>query len=533
MAALLSRIGAEAHALRRAIQSGLIGFVPPQALPAIGTAVLAYGTMGSALSVAAARYGGHIAVRDERGELTYAELEWRSNAVANYLRALGVQPGDGVGVLVRNHRGFFDAVFGAAKCGARVILLNTDFAGPQVREVGEREDIAVLIHDEEYTRSLADVSVRLGRIPAWQDDPGDGSLEWIVARGNRARPPRPARHPKIVLLTSGTTGLPKGAQRRDPRGLAVVGGLIDRIPFRTRSTVAVCSPMFHTLGYAGAVLALEYGSTLLLRRRFDPEASWRDLHDERVDTMIVVPVMLRRLLDVERDRPPALRVVFVAGSQLGSDLATRSLRRLGPVVYNLYGSTEVSAATIATPDDLRVAPGSVGKPIRGVRVRLFDDHGNEVPTGQIGRIFVGGPDQLDEYTTGGRKQTLHGLMSTGDVGRFDDEGRLYIEGRDDDMIVSGGENVFPAEIEDLLTRHPGIVECAVVGVPDDTFGQRLRAFVVAGDPALTEDDVRAHVKANLARFKVPRDVVFLDELPRNPTGKVLNRVLVARKENER
>ncbi|RJQ81988.1 acyl-CoA synthetase [Pseudonocardiaceae bacterium YIM PH 21723] len=536
MKAVLSRIGNEAHAVGQAVRSGLIGFIPPLALPGLVKSVVDYGMMGSALSVAAARYSGHIAVRDELGAVSYGDLDARANAVAQHLRSLGVRAGDGVGVLVRNHRGFFDAVFGAARCGARVILLNTDFAGPQVRAVGDREDIALLIHDEEYSEALADAAPKLGRIVAWQDEPDADGLEAIATKGDTSRPPRPAVHPKIILLTSGTTGLPKGAERKDPRGLAVVGGMIDRIPFRAKRTVAVCSPMFHALGYAGAVLALEYGSTLLLRRRFDPEASWADLRVERVDTMVMVPVMLRRLLDVEvgveAARPPALRVVFVAGAQLGSDLAVRSMDRLGPVVYNLYGSTEVSAATIATPADLRIAPGCVGKPLRGVQVRLFDEHGAEVPQGEIGRIFVGALDQLDEYTTGGRKESLHGLMSSGDVGRFDAEGRLYIEGRDDDMIVSGGENVFPAEIEELLTAHPKIVECSLVGVPDEKFGQRLRAFVVPADSSLTEDEVRDHVKANLARFKVPREVIFLDELPRNPTGKVLRRTLVAwQKEN--
>ena len=198
----------------------------------------------------------------------------------------------------------------------------------------------------------------------------------------------------------------------------------------------------------------------------------------------------------------------------------------GDVLYNLYGSTEVAWATIATPADLRAAPGTAGSPPAGTIVRLLDSDGREVPRGETGRIFVGNEMMFDGYTGGGGKEIVDGLMSTGDVGRLDSEGRLFVEGRDDEMIVSGGENVFPREVEDLLSEHEEIEEVAVVGVSDEQFGQRLRAFVVLrAGASLDEQAVQEHVKSNLARFKVPRDVLFMDELPRNATGKILKREL--------
>ncbi len=241
--------------------------------------------------------------------------------------------------------------------------------------------------------------------------------------------------------------------------------------------------------------------------------------------------MLQRILEL----PPeafakydlsSLRVIAASGSALLGELATEVMDRFGDVLYNLYGSTEVAWATIATPEDLRAAPGTAGRPPRGTVVKIVDDEGREVPRGQTGRIFVGNEMVFEGYTGGGNKQVLEGLMSSGDVGHFDDGGRLFIDGRDDEMIVSGGENVFPREVEDLLAGRDDVQEVAVVGVDDEQFGQRLKAFVVpAAGRQPSEDDLKEHVRRNLARFKVPREFVFVDALPRNATGKVLKREL--------
>jgi fatty-acyl-CoA synthase len=241
--------------------------------------------------------------------------------------------------------------------------------------------------------------------------------------------------------------------------------------------------------------------------------------------------MLSRILDAfdGMERKPnlsTLKIVFVSGSQLGAELATRALKDLGPVIYNLYGSTEIAFATIARPKDLSINPATVGPVVKGVKVKLFDDNGKEVEQGQVGRIFVGNTFPFEGYTGGGGKQIIDGLMSSGDVGYFDEHGLLYVSGRDDEMIVSGGENVFPAEIEDLISGHPEVIEATALGVEDKEWGHRLRAFVVKAEGAsVDEDAIKAYVRDHLARYKVPREVIFLDELPRNPTGKILKREL--------
>lgn len=514
-----------------AVRAGLVTPERPDRLARMGAAVLRSGMLGGLTSVAALRYRDRAALIDELGTVTFRELDERTSALANAWRARGLRDGEGVAILARNHRGFHYAVFAAAKCGARIVLLNTDFAGPQLREVVAREGADLLVFDDEYAEVLGDLTAPRGRYRAWAEQPGIDTLDNLIAGAVRSAPRRATTPAKIILLTSGTTGTPKGAPRSEPTSLAPLGAILDKVPFRAREITECPAPLFHTLGFAHAILSLGFGSTLVIRRRFDPQAVLDSLHRHRATAMIAVPVMLQRLVDLGPEARAghdfsALRIIFVAGSQLGADLCTRVTEAFGPVVYNLYGSTEVAYATIATPADLAVEPGCVGRPVPSATVKILDEHGDELPPGQTGRIFVGNSYQFEGYTGGGDKDRIGELMSSGDVGHFDSAGRLFIDGRDDDMIVSGGENVFPGEVEELLSVHPAVAEVSAFGVDDDRYGQRLRAVLVVREGhSLTEEEVREHVKTHLARFKVPRDVLFVDELPRNPTGKVLKRVL--------
>jgi fatty-acyl-CoA synthase len=280
------------------------------------------------------------------------------------------------------------------------------------------------------------------------------------------------------------------------------------------------------------VLGLPLAATMVLRRRFDPEDAIRAVAEHRARTLVVVPVMMQRILELDpavraRYDLSSLRVTAASGSALPGELATTWMDEIGDNLYNLYGSTEVAWATIATPEDMRAAPGTAGRPPHGTMLRIVDERGRELPQGETGRIFVGNEMTFEGYTGGGDKERLDGLLSSGDVGHFDAAGRLFIDGRDDEMIVSGGENVFPREVEDLLADHEAVAEAAALGVDDEEFGQRLRAFVVTREGAdVSEDELKVYVKKNLARYKVPREIVFLDELPRNATGKVMKRELV-------
>ena len=531
LAAVGTRVGQEVWALWQVGRAGGLTPMPTRRLGVISAAMRDYGPIGAAVTTAAIRHADRVALIDERGPLSFADLESRCNAVANSWRERGLVAGDGVAILIRNHRGFVDALFAAAKCGARIVLLNTDFGAVQLREVLHREGADLLVCDEEYRPAVVDLDLRLGTMVAWSDATADNSLETAITEGDSSPPPTPGGRAKLVILTSGTTGTPKGAPRSEPRSMLPAGGLLSKAPFRARETTECCVPLFHALGFGHLMLGLLLGSTLVVRRHFDEQRTVDSLAEHHATAMIVVPVMLRRILDLgvgsrtNKDLS-ALRIIFVAGSALGAPLCRDVMDVFGPVVYNMYGSTELAYATIATPKDLAVEPGCVGQVVPGTVVKLFDDGGRQVPTGHRGRIFVGNGMQFDGYTGGGSKERVEGLLASGDIGHFDPAGRLFIDGRDDDMVISGAENVFPAEVEETLVAHPAVREAAVIGVPDDAYGQRLRSFVALYPGVhLSEQDIKDYVRQRLARFKVPRDVIFVDALPRNPAGKVVKRRL--------
>jgi fatty-acyl-CoA synthase len=520
----------EARVLREA---GILGLLRPDKALRIGTTFVRWGASPAlGIAVAAIHYPEEVAIVDERGSLTFDELHRRSNALARGLQEMGVGYGDGVGIMCRNHRGFVEATLAVSKLGASALYLNTMFAGPQLVEVTERESPTVLVHDEEFAGLLDGVDERVRRVVGWTDGEAEGpTIDSLIAANDDSNLKPPPDKPRFVILTSGTTGSPKGAQRSSPDGLLAMASIIDKIPYRSRETMVIAAPLFHSWGFFHFVMSLPTAATMVLRRRFDPEETLKAVRDHRAEVLAVVPVMVQRILQLPEQtlakyRFPNLRITAISGSALPGELATAWMDRFGDSVYNLYGSTEVSWATVATPEDLRAAPGTAGRPPRGSVIRLYDEDGREVPRGEVGRIFVGNEMAFEGYTGGGGKEAIGGLLSSGDVGHFDEHGRLFIDGRDDEMIVSGGENVFPREVEDLLADHSSVLEVAVIGVEDEEFGQRLKAFVVLVEGRdASEEELKAHVKSNLAAFKAPREVEFVEELPRNATGKVLKRDL--------
>jgi fatty-acyl-CoA synthase len=487
----------------------------------------AAGFAGSAI-----RYPDETAIIDELGTLTFADVHRRSNALASSLSDSGVLEGELVGVMCRNHRGFIETVVALSKLGAHGLYLNTAFAAPQLTEVVNREKPAALIFDEEFYGLLDEAGHRRKRFVAWHDEDKahDPTLDELIEAGDDSDLVPPENPGRTIILTSGTTGAPKGASRSQPETLDPAAALLSRIPLKTREKWLISAPLFHSWGFAHFSLGLVLSATYVLQRKFDPEQALAAAAQQEVASVPMVPVMVQRIMELPketRDRYDlhTVKCVPLSGSALPGDLANQFMDEFGDILYNLYGSTEVAWATIATPEDLRAAPGTAGKVPRGTVVKIYDAAGNELPTGQTGRIFVGNEMMFEGYTGGGNKDMLNGLMSSGDTGHFDNHGRLFVEGRSDEMIVSGGENVFPAEVEDLLAKHANVAEAAVIGVPDEKFGQRLKAYVVKKG-SVSEKELQDYVKSNLARYKVPREVEFLKELPRNATGKVVKRELV-------
>ena len=588
---------------------------PDEAVQAM-LAMRRYGPFAGSVRISARRDPNAIGLVDEIGALTFSQLDRRSNALVRAWRSHGIGSGDVVGLLCRNHRGFLDTVIACAKLGAEVVLLNTGFGARQLAQVGNRERISVLVYDQEFAPLAAGAPATVARYLGWVDMASAAdvpTLERLIADHDDSDVPAPRAPGQWVLLTSGTTGTPKGAQRqvRSPLGAAE---FLDRVPYRGDEATVIAAPLFHGTGLSQLIMMLALGSTTVLARRFDPAGTLARIAHYRCTGLVAIPTMLQRILDLGEQvlakyDTSSLRIILCAGSALSPELGNRATRAFGNVLYNLYGSTEVSVATVATPADWRRAPGTVGRPPVGCKVRLYDNDNQLVRKPyQRGRIFVGsvltvgdltGEDSVPEggppdghgavashraganrgagvaagagraaaagrgMTGRGDRETAvdggreagpgagggrggaggrgaeagsgrgarpgpgdSGLVSTGDVGHFDSNGLLFIDGRADDMIISGGENVYPGEVENLLVEHPYINEAAVVGVPDRDFGQRLKAYVVMERGVwLPPEDIQLFVRTHLARFKVPREIAYVPDLPRNATGKLLRHLL--------
>ncbi|MGW6281748.1 AMP-binding protein [Kribbella sp. NPDC055071] len=545
------------------LKSGVWRSARPGHLIGIERALRTWGQSMAALgAIAAIRYPDRPAIISpaDGTQITYQELDRRCERIAAGLHEhYGIVAGSKVAILCRNHRGFLEATLAASRLGADVLFVNTEFAPSQIKSVLDHHTPDLLIHDPEFTpppttpailstpdpsdsaarpsaRSTPDPTSTAARPPDPTSTAGlpgaagvDGGVVSLDVLAGAAAPsaPRPDRPGRITILTSGTTGAPKAAPRTPTAGglagLAV--SAVDRFGLRSGEPVIICPPLFHGLGLLSSMLALFLGSPIVLRPRFDAAAVLADAETTRAGTILAVPVMLRRLLDlgpeeIARHDLGSLRTVVSGASALGVPLAERFIERFGPVLCDAYGSSEVGIATIATSADLIAAPGTVGRPCLGSSIRILDENDRSVAPGVTGRIFAGGGLMFGGYADGSNKTVIDGRMSTGDLGHLDTTGRLFIDGREDDMIVSGGENVYPVEVEECLATHPAVAEAVVVGVPDDDFGQRLIAYVVLREP-ITEDELIAHVKAQLARYKTPRQIVVLDDFPRNATGKVV------------
>jgi acyl-CoA synthetase (AMP-forming)/AMP-acid ligase II len=489
----------------------------------------------SGFAAAAQRCPDRPGLVDELGTLTWREIDQRADAFAAALQKQAAPKV--IGIMARNHRGFVEALIAANRIGADVLLLNTSFAGPALAEVVQREGVDAVIYDEEFTatvdRALAD-KPDATRIIAWTDGPqGRPTVEKMIAEQAGRQPQRVSTKSKVILLTSGTTGSPKGAKHSGGTdgGPGILKAILDRTPWRAEEPVVVVAPMFHAWGFSQLVFAASMACTVITRRKFDPEATLDLIDRHRATGLCVVPVMFDRIMELPDEvrnkySGRSLRFAAASGSRMRPDVVITFMDQFGDVIYNNYNATEAGMIATATPQDLRAAPDTAGKPAGGTEIRILNEDFTELPTGEVGGIYVRNSTQFDGYTSGKTKDFHEGFMSSGDIGYFDAAGRLFVVGRDDEMIVSGGENVYPIEVEKTLTAHPDIAEASVIGVDDEQYGQRLAAFVVLNDGAsATPDLLKQHVRDNLANYKVPRDITILDELPRSSTGKIARREL--------
>ncbi|MUL64583.1 acyl-CoA synthetase [Mycobacterium sp. CBMA 234] len=475
---------------------------------------------------------------DELGTLSWKELDDRSDALAAAIQGLPGASPKLIGIMCRNHRGFIESLIAAYRIGADVLLLNTAFAGPALAEVVSREGVDMVIYDEEFTdtvdRALAPQSAAV-RIVAWTDtsESHDVTVEKLIRAHAGERPEQSLRTSRLILLTSGTTGTPKGA-KASSGGPEALASILARTPWHAEECTVVAAPMFHAWGFGQLMMAAMMSCTVVTRRKFDPEKTLEMVDRHRATGLAVVPVMFDRIMELPsevlgRYELRTLRFAAASGSRMRPDIVIAFMDRFGDVVYNNYNATEAGMITTATPEDLRAAPDTAGTPAAGTSIAVLDDQRRPVPVGTVGTIYVRNKNQFGGYTSGAAKEFHDGYMASGDVGYVDGAGRLFVVGRDDDMIVSGGENIYPIEVEKVLVRHPDVAETSVLGVDDTTYGQRLVAFVVLeGGASASVESLKQHVRENLANYKVPREIIVINSLPRSSTGKIARGELQAR-----
>ena len=456
-----------------------------------------------------------IAIVDEAGAVSWSTLDQRVSRLANVLA--DAPPGP-VGVLLRNSREFVEAQLAANRAGRTALLLNTWLGAEELAHVVAAHEPAVLVAGVEQADPLPAGPERI-----LVGDGGDYEARLAAAS---AKPPTGRQESRIVILTSGTTGRPRGARRSaSVEAIGQLTGFLERVPVRAGDRILVAPPLFHAFGQLLLSTAFVVGATVLLQRRFEPDAALRWAGAYRANVLGLVPIMLYRM--AQTDVPaPDLKAIVLSGSPLSPPLRERAVARFGEILYDLYGSTETGWVTIATPAEHARKPGTVGRPGRGMRILIADEDGRPLPAGEQGRVYVRTGGEFEGYTEGEERPRLEDAVDTGDAGWLDAGGCLFLAGRADDVVVTGGENVHPREVETVLDGHPDVVESAVVGVPDEEYGQVLAAFVVRRPGARTTPAaLRRFVRDRLARYKVPRHLVFTQELPRNATGKVLKRAL--------
>lgn len=475
----------------------------------------------------------------EARRLTYAEVDDLADRIASVLVRRGVGRGSAVVIMLKNRVEFFVLGLAASRAGASTVTISWRSTVPELTYLARHSGAEAVFFDADIADTMREAARELTDIPRRNfisvggASPGFPLLDELVPR-ERGEHADGSQESAVVMYTSGTTGKPKGAVRRMQKSaLASALAFIELTPMELGEIHLSACPLYHATATGFSTLTFLLGGTVVVLGAFSPEAFLDAVEEHHVRSTALVPTMIHRLVEqgeAVRGRDlSSLQAIVSGGAPLGGQLALDAMNLLGDRLYNFYGSTETGIVTLATPADLRAAPGTIGRAVPGNEIRLVDERGREVPDGEVGELYARNGMMVEGYHAdpdATRQMTLEGFYSVGDLGRRDAAGRYHLEGRKRDMIISGGVNVYPAEVEAAIEAHPAVAEVAVVGVADREWGERVRAFLVLrpGREA-TAEELAAHCRARLATPKVPRDFVFLEALPKNPTGKILKRDL--------
>lgn len=497
----------------------------------------------------AANFPGQTALVDGERRVTYGELEKRVNQAAHAFLAMGVKPGDRVALMMKNGIPFIEATYGLFRIRASAVNASYHLKPRELAYILDHSGSHALV----FGADQADVALEVrGHVKAPAEnfvvagDPVGGARGWAECLRDQptTRPAKASRdaNPMNFVYTSGTTGSPKGAVRDMAKtGMSIINRILEGLPFRHGDRHLIACPLYHSGAQAFLHLLSGLGAEIHLLEAFDAEQTLKTLSESRIHHAFLVPTMAQRILNLpaatlERYRPRDLTGLVFGAAPFPAELRKRVTAYFGEVAYDFYGSTETGWVTLAKPEDIRRHPDSVGKVIAGNDVRVLDDARNVLPPGSVGELFVRNSMSIEHYhgDPEATAKSRHGeFFSVGDLARVDSEGYVFLAGRKVDMVISGGVNLYPVEIEDVLRQHPAVEDCAIIGVPDVDWGEALVAYVVkrAGQK-VTANQLLEHCASELARYKKPKAVCFIDALPRNPTGKVLKRDLRERYASE-
>ena len=476
----------------------------------------------------------------EAKRLTYAEVDALADRLAMVLVRRGIARGSSVLILLKNRIEHFVLGLAANRAGAAAVTVSWRSTVPELAYLAAHSGAEAVFFDADVGAMIADAVKAIPDIPRRNfvsvggDVPGFPSLDELAEKEREAAEDV-SHQASIVMYTSGTTGKPKGAVRKMAKSaLPAALSFIEQTPMEIGEThLAVC-PLYHATATGFSTMTFLLAGTVVVLGSFTPDSFLDAVERYRPRSTALVPTMIHRVVEhgeaaIHARDTSSLRAIFSGGAPLGGLLAIDAMNMLGDKIYNFYGATETGIVTLATPADLRAAPGTIGRAVPGNEIRLVDDRGREVRDGEVGELYARNGMMVEGYHAdpdATRQSMLEGFFSVGDLARRDAAGRYHIEGRKRDMIISGGVNVYPAEVEATIESHPAVAEVAVVGVPDREWGERVRAFIVLrSGKGATDDEIKAHCKERLATPKVPRDFVFVDALPKNPTGKILKRDL--------
>lgn len=539
------KVKAAAQSLRPLLRSGAL-YMTPKHVPTVLKYLKRWGfSVAGLIHLSALRYPERLALVDDDGELTFAELRDQTVRLAKAMKDRGMDSKSRFGIIARNGRGIIIPMAVKGLLGSEIMLLNIGSSAHQIQGLMDENEIDYLFVDSEFLdRVPADLQGTKVIVTHVDDDanrpevPEDYMfMSDLIAEGGSSELEEKPEQARIVIMSSGTTGIPKGVLRNEPKTPATLGAITDRIPWRRNLVVHQAASMFHAWGWANVLIATVTGATLVTQRKYDPKRAIDQFEKYGVEGLVSAAIFLRMLKD-ELDKQPDRKVgpfqfMISSGNAIPGWLVSDLTDRFGPVVCNFYGSTEAGLTSIASGEDLAKRPDSAGRPAIGTRVMILDDEDRELPPGEVGHIytaqelsFIGYLNKRDKF------RTVDGMFQIGDLGRMDEDGFLYICGRSDDMVIKGGENVFPREVDELLGDMPGVQDIYTRGVNNEkTLIAELHLYIVRSDDEagrnLTPEQLKQEVRNNLAEHNVPDYIYFVDELPRNPVGKVVPRMLDA------